>query len=78
MLGRRNMPAFLHHPLIMGESGAKLSKSSGDTGVRELRAAGATRERVLGEAAWRTGLMDRPEPIVPEELAALFAAPRSG
>lgn len=77
MLGRERAPVFLHHPLIMKGSGAKLSKSSGDTGVRELRAAGATRERVLGEAAWRTGLMDRPEPIAPEELAALFGASMS-
>ena len=42
MLGRERPPVFLHHPLIRKENGAKLSKSSGDTGVRELRAAGAT------------------------------------
>ncbi|HEY7614161.1 MAG TPA: glutamate--tRNA ligase family protein [Gemmatimonadales bacterium] len=72
MLGREQAPVLLHHPLIMKENGAKLSKSSGDTGVRELRAAGATPDRVLGEAAWRTGLLDRPEPIAASDLAALF------
>jgi glutamyl-tRNA synthetase/glutamyl-Q tRNA(Asp) synthetase len=40
MLGRKTMPLFLHHPLIMKPSGEKLSKASGDTGVREMRAAG--------------------------------------
>jgi glutamyl-tRNA synthetase/glutamyl-Q tRNA(Asp) synthetase len=73
MLGRERPPVFLHHPLIRKETGAKLSKSSGDTGVRELRAAGAKPEAVLGEAAWRTGLLPRAEPIAAGELASLFA-----
>ena len=37
---------FLHHPLIRKASGAKLSKSDGDTGVRDLRAAGWSPEAV--------------------------------
>ncbi|MEO7987395.1 MAG: glutamate--tRNA ligase family protein, partial [Gemmatimonadales bacterium] len=57
MLGRREPPVFLHHPLIRKESGAKLSKAAGDTGVRELRAAGATPSEVLGRAAWSIGLL---------------------
>jgi glutamyl/glutaminyl-tRNA synthetase len=73
MLGRRRPPVFLHHPLIRREGGAKLSKSNGDTGVRELRAAGAGPESVLGEAAWRTGLLSRPEPIAPGDVASLFS-----
>ena len=40
LLGRDQPPAFLHHPLIMKSPGQKLSKSDGDTGIRELRAAG--------------------------------------
>jgi len=39
-VGRDAPPAFLHHPLIRRPDGSKLSKSSADTGVRELRAAG--------------------------------------
>jgi glutamyl-tRNA synthetase/glutamyl-Q tRNA(Asp) synthetase len=72
MLGRERPPVFLHHPLIRKENGAKLSKSSGDTGVRELRAAGATPETVLGAAAWRTGLLPRSEPLPAGALASLF------
>ena len=59
MLGRERPPVFLHHPLIHRPDGAKLSKSSGDTGVRELRAAGVPPQAVLGRAAWMTGLLDR-------------------
>lgn len=72
MLGRERPPMFLHHPLIRKENGAKLSKSSGDTGVRELRATGATPEAVLGLAAWSTGLLARAKPISAGELASLF------
>jgi glutamyl-tRNA synthetase/glutamyl-Q tRNA(Asp) synthetase len=47
MLGRAAMPLYLHHPLILKPGGEKLSKASGDTGVRELRAAGMTAEEVM-------------------------------
>src|SRR5687767_5764867 len=50
LLGRETPAAFAHHPLIMKSPTQKLSKSDGDTGVRDLRAAGWRRERVL-EAA---------------------------
>jgi glutamyl-Q tRNA(Asp) synthetase len=35
-------PAYRHHRLIRDASGAKLAKSTGSTGLRELRAAGKT------------------------------------
>lgn len=35
-------PSYLHHDLILGDDGRKLSKSRGDTGLSALRAAGAT------------------------------------
>src|SRR5206468_12413470 len=41
LLGLRE-PAYRHHALIRGGEGRKLSKSSRSTGLRELRAAGAT------------------------------------
>ena len=50
LLGRAEPPAFLHHPLIMKSPEQKLSKSDGDTGVRELRARGWTPQQVI-EAA---------------------------
>jgi glutamyl/glutaminyl-tRNA synthetase len=51
LLGRDEPPRFLHHPLIRKASGAKLSKSDGDTGVRDLRAAGWSPARVRADAA---------------------------
>ena len=57
MLGRTTPPVFLHHPLIMGPRGEKLSKSARDTGVRELRAQGVGPEDVIGRAAAAIGLI---------------------
>ncbi|HET9604429.1 MAG TPA: glutamate--tRNA ligase family protein [Gemmatimonadales bacterium] len=50
MLGRQQMPLFLHHPLIFKPGGEKLSKASGDTGVRETRGAGMSPDAVLRRA----------------------------
>ena len=50
LLGRTTPPRFWHHPLVMKSPGQKLSKSDGDTGIRDLRAAGWTREAVLDQA----------------------------
>lgn len=72
MLGRARPPVFLHHPLIRRPNGAKLSKSSGDTGVRELRRAGASPGKVLGQAAWQAGLIERPAELSPAALPSLF------
>ncbi|MGH7579043.1 MAG: glutamate--tRNA ligase family protein [Gemmatimonadales bacterium] len=75
LLGRERAAVFLHHPLIRKPDGAKLSKSSGDTGIRELRKAGVAPEAVLGEAAWRTGLVERRGKLAAAELASLFVSP---
>jgi glutamyl-tRNA synthetase/glutamyl-Q tRNA(Asp) synthetase len=50
LLGRTTPPRFWHHPLVMKSAGQKLSKSDGDTGIRELRSAGWTAEQVLAKA----------------------------
>jgi len=47
LLGRDRPAAFLHHPLIMKSAAQKLSKSDGDTGIRDLRAQGATSAHVI-------------------------------
>ncbi|MEO5763523.1 MAG: glutamate--tRNA ligase family protein [Vicinamibacteria bacterium] len=69
LLGRPMPPAFLHHPLIVDATGSKLSKSRGDTAVRELRASGQNVEQVLGAAAVALGL-SQGEPVSHLELAA--------
>jgi glutamyl-tRNA synthetase/glutamyl-Q tRNA(Asp) synthetase len=50
LLGRTTPPRFWHHPLVMRSATQKLSKSDGDTGVRDLRAAGWTPDAVIEEA----------------------------
>ena len=50
LLGRERPAAFRHHPLIMKSPDQKLSKSDGDTGIRDLRARGWTPEQVKAAA----------------------------
>jgi glutamyl-tRNA synthetase/glutamyl-Q tRNA(Asp) synthetase len=50
LLGRATPPRFWHHPLVMKSPAQKLSKSDGDSGVRDLRAAGWSAEAVLARA----------------------------
>jgi glutamyl/glutaminyl-tRNA synthetase len=56
LLGRPTPPVFFHHALIMKSPTQKLSKSDGDTGVRELRAAGWAPAQVIAHAAALVGL----------------------
>lgn len=63
LLGRSEPAIFLHHPLILKPGGEKLSKSSGDTGIRELRAQGLAPEAVLGRAAFLGGLVNEEQPL---------------
>jgi glutamyl-tRNA synthetase/glutamyl-Q tRNA(Asp) synthetase len=51
LLGRATPPSFMHHPLIMKSSLQKLSKSDGDSGVRDLRERGWSPAQVRQAAA---------------------------
>jgi len=69
LLGRTAPLVFAHHPLVMKSPTQKLSKSDGDTGVRDLRAAGWSPERVLGAAAHAAGLMPAPGELSLDQIA---------
>lgn len=56
LLGRAAPPAFHHHALVRNPDGSKLSKSAGDTSIRELRRAGKTADEVLVLANQRSRL----------------------
>jgi glutamyl-tRNA synthetase/glutamyl-Q tRNA(Asp) synthetase len=56
LLGRGRPPDFLHHELLMKTATQKLSKSDGDTGVRDLRARGWSAEHVIDRAMMLAGL----------------------
>lgn len=47
LMGRVEPPAFMHHPLVMKSPTQKLSKSDGDTAIRDLRARGLTPAELL-------------------------------
>jgi glutamyl-tRNA synthetase/glutamyl-Q tRNA(Asp) synthetase len=51
LLGRAEPPRFLHHRLLMKSASQKLSKSDGDTGVRDLRSKGWSATDVLRAAS---------------------------
>lgn len=72
LLGRRTPLHFLHHPLVLKPGGEKLSKSAGDSCVRELRAAGRTSAEVIGQAAHLAGLIDEARALEQGEIPELF------
>lgn len=75
LLGRIEPPTFLHHPLILNESGAKLGKRNRSLSLAALRAAGRTPTEILGEALHRTGML---EPAAPTAVSALGELFRNG
>jgi glutamyl-tRNA synthetase/glutamyl-Q tRNA(Asp) synthetase len=73
LLGRRVPPRFFHHPLIRKSTGEKLSKSSRDTGLRDLRAAGMTPEGLFGLALFKIGLTPDTGPVSVARATQLIA-----
>lgn len=60
LLGRERPATFAHHRLVRRPDGSKLSKAAGDTGVRDLRAAGHTADEVVAMAASAIGFAGDP------------------
>ena len=73
LLGHPAPPQYLHHGLLVDSGGRKLSKRDFDTPLREARLAGVAPGYLLGEAAWRAGLITERRDLNPRELAALFS-----
>jgi glutamyl-Q tRNA(Asp) synthetase len=76
LLGRSTPPVYVHHGLVMKSPTQKLSKSDGDSGVRDLRAAGWTAARVIGHAAHAAGLIPEQREIASADVGTLFAQAR--
>jgi len=74
LLGRHEPARFAHHALVMKSAAQKLSKSDGDTGVRDLGARGWTAERVIGEAVRLAGLGPG-GPLSADDAARLLSGP---
>ena len=73
LIGRQAPPVFAHHPLIMKSASQKLSKSDGDSGVADLRAAGWSAAQVIGYAAALAGLTSVRVDLRVEDLPRLFS-----
>lgn len=74
LLGRERPPLFLHHPLIRDGVGAKLSKKTASSPIRDMRLAGQGVGTVLGSAAYSVGLTPTDEPHELDDLLELVAA----
>jgi glutamyl-tRNA synthetase/glutamyl-Q tRNA(Asp) synthetase len=68
----RPLPVYLHHPLVLGADGKKLSKSTGAAGVRAMRQRGLSPSEVIGAAAVAAGLIATPVPIPANNVVTLF------
>jgi glutamyl/glutaminyl-tRNA synthetase len=73
LLGRREAPLFLHHALLMKSASQKLSKADRATSVRDMRAAGASVEDVIGRAMYAAALAESNAPITRESAEARVA-----
>ena len=73
LLGRVEPLRFLHHPLLRHPDGTKLSKSHGDSGIAELRAAGRSAAEVIGLAASYGGLLGAASAITANDVTQFFA-----
>jgi glutamyl-tRNA synthetase len=65
-------PAHAHVPLLLTESGAKLSKRDASWTLAGLRAAGARPEQVTGYLAASLSLLDAPRACRPADLIGAF------
>jgi glutamyl-tRNA synthetase len=65
-------PSFLHVPLVLGPDGTRLAKRHGAIAIRELRAAGASAEAIVGRLALSLGLAEPGERVMPAALVSRF------
>jgi len=72
LIGRTRPARFVHHALIMKSERQKLSKSSGDSGVADLRRAGWSPAAVIGYAASLVPLTAAADPVDALHVADLF------
>jgi glutamyl/glutaminyl-tRNA synthetase len=72
LLGRKIKPEFIHHPLVLGADGQKLSKRQKAACIRAEREAGILPAQLLGEVCHAAGLIPQYRPLQAEELGALF------
>ena len=65
-------PEYLHTPLLVAPDGKRLSKREKSLDLGRLFEI-STPERIIGELAWRLGIIDRSEPVAPTEILGEFS-----
>ncbi len=65
-------PEFYHVPLLVAPDGRRLSKRDGDLDLEALRRTYAPQE-LIGILAAAAGLLEKPAPIAPQQLAGQFS-----
>lgn len=78
LLGATRPPRYFHHPLIVDDAGAKLSKKTAAGALADERRRGRSPQEILGEAAFRVGLAESAAPLELDaalELVRLPSAP---
>ena len=65
-------PKYIHTPLLMAPDGRRLSKRERDLDMAALRERFAPRQ-LIGNLAFSLGLISRPYPVSPQELARDFS-----
>lgn len=65
-------PQFYHLPLLLAPGGRRLSKRDGDVSLEQLQSR-YTAPQIVGRLAFLAGQLDRPEPVMPAELAPGFS-----
>lgn len=64
-------PAYFHVPLLVDESGRRLSKRDGDLDLGALKET-MTAQELLGRLAWAAGLLTEYAPVTAAELVSVF------
>jgi glutamyl-Q tRNA(Asp) synthetase len=71
-LSNSSRVTYLHHPLVLGDDGEKLSKSTGAASVRAMRHHGLSPAEVIGRAAYAVGLIEAVRPVDSGDVQELF------
>jgi glutamyl-tRNA synthetase len=69
-------PSFLHVPLLLDQTGERMSKRIGSLTLKALGQAAVKPEKVVGLLAYTLGLIEKPKPVTVPEGLELFQPER--
>ena len=66
-------PHYIHHPLLINESGQRLCKRDHDMDLGVLQEKHVSPEEIIGRLAYLAGLIPEPTPALPHDLLPFFS-----